>query len=329
MIISVIIPIYNAEKYLEQCLDSILNQKENDIEVILVDDGSTDQSGEMCDDYRKKDSRIKVIHKKNEGVSLARKAGVDIALGEYIICVDADDYVADGLFEEIINIATNNKVDLICYNYFEDKGNMEFVEQRSKCHSGLYEKENIIKNIYPYLIQTCKGEYFTSSLWNKAVRKELLEKYILCNRKATIGEDMATIVACIYNASSIFISDKKLYYYRYNNESATKSKKVFNWEWPEIVNRHIEKCIDIQKYNFQEQLYRKITHDVFNVVITQFYQDKAYAKIVREIKIHLKNDYYKNAISQAKFSGSIKAKIMECVMKLNLFFIMKIYSEIR
>ena len=144
-----------------------------------------------------------------------------------------------------------------------------------------------------------------------------------------IAEDMLFHLNYLAVSNSVYVLDNSLYYYRYNNESATKSKKVFNWEWPEIVNRHIEKCIDIQKYNFQEQLYRKITHDVFNVVITQFYQDKAYAKIVREIKIHLKNDYYKNAISQAKFSGSIKAKIMECVMKLNLFFIMKIYSEIR
>ena len=99
--VSVIVPVYNVEKYLDRCLDSIINQTLNEIEIILVDDGSTDSSGEKCDEYKKKDLRIKVIHKKNKGLGYARNSGLEVATGKYIAFVDSDDYIDRRMFESL------------------------------------------------------------------------------------------------------------------------------------------------------------------------------------------------------------------------------------
>lgn len=103
-LISVIVPIYNVEKYLARCVDSIVNQTYKDFELILVDDGSPDNSGKICDEYAKKDSRIKVVHKKNGGLSDARNAGMAVATGEYISFIDSDDYVSDDFFECLLDV---------------------------------------------------------------------------------------------------------------------------------------------------------------------------------------------------------------------------------
>ena len=114
--ISVIVPIYNVEKYLAKCIDSIINQTLTNIEIILVNDGSTDNSRKIIDKYDKKDSRIKVIHKKNGGQGSARNAGLDIAKGEYIGFVDSDDWIDSNMYENLYNAAISNNADIVVCN---------------------------------------------------------------------------------------------------------------------------------------------------------------------------------------------------------------------
>ena len=113
--ISIIVPVYNVEKYLKTCLDSIINQTYQNLEIILVDDGSTDNSGEICEEYRKTDSRIILIHKENEGLSMARNFGLDIASGDYISFVDSDDFIARNMMEALYNRLLETQSDMaIC-----------------------------------------------------------------------------------------------------------------------------------------------------------------------------------------------------------------------
>ena len=116
--ISIIVPVYNVEKYLSQCIESIINQNYKNIEIILVNDGSTDKSGDICDSYSLKDNRIKVIHKKNEGVSIARNTGLKVATGEYIAFVDGDDFVHEYIYTKLINIINNSKYDLVMCRFY-------------------------------------------------------------------------------------------------------------------------------------------------------------------------------------------------------------------
>lgn len=113
MKISVIVPIYNVEKYIEKCINSIINQTYKDLEIILVDDGSTDSSGKICDEYAKKDKRIKVIHKKNGGVSSSRNIALTIANGDYITWIDSDDWIEKDTYSKLADIILKNKADII------------------------------------------------------------------------------------------------------------------------------------------------------------------------------------------------------------------------
>ena len=121
--ISVIVPVYKAEKFLSACIESILNQTYHDFEVILVDDGSPDSSGQICEEYAKKDSRIKVIHQKNAGVAASRNVGLDIAVGEYITFVDSDDYIQFQMYEKMLKCALDNDCDFVmcdCMKVYSD-----------------------------------------------------------------------------------------------------------------------------------------------------------------------------------------------------------------
>ena len=117
--ISIIIPIYNVEKYLEKCLDSILNQTYKNLEIILIDDGSTDNSPNICNSYCEKDKRIKIIHKNNEGVSSARNKGIELSKGKYIVFIDSDDYVSNEHIEVLYDCIISNNVDLVISNLID------------------------------------------------------------------------------------------------------------------------------------------------------------------------------------------------------------------
>ena len=111
-LISIIVPVYNVEKYIHECVDSIINQTYKNIEIILVDDGSPDNCGKICDEYAKKDNRIKVIHKPNGGLSDARNHGIDVANGEWLMFIDSDDWIEPNMAEKLLHSALNNKADL-------------------------------------------------------------------------------------------------------------------------------------------------------------------------------------------------------------------------
>ena len=122
--ISIIVPVYQAEKYISKCIESIVNQTYKNLEIILIDDGSTDRSGEICDEYGKKDNRIVVVHNKNKGVSVARNCGLDIATGDYITFVDSDDYIDLQMYSEMMKVVEKYSCDVVmcdCIKEFEKK----------------------------------------------------------------------------------------------------------------------------------------------------------------------------------------------------------------
>lgn len=137
-VISVIIPVYNIEKYLDRCLESIINQSYTNLEIILIDDGSTDNSGKICDDYKNQDNRIIVVHKKNEGVSQARNLGISIATGEFLSFVDGDDTVEKDMFLTLINNAYKYNADFSCcgvrfiYIWMEKSLMKKLIQNRKK-----------------------------------------------------------------------------------------------------------------------------------------------------------------------------------------------------
>lgn len=225
ILISVIVPIYKVEQYLDECIESIINQTYKKLEIILVDDGSPDGCSEICDKYAAIDNRIKVIHKENRGLVSARKAGVAIANGDYITFVDGDDSIAKNLYEEIVASLTLVLSDIIAFSFqIQNANQLTVVENRIK--TGVYDKENIEKNIIPNLFFYEEMPYcgVESACWCKLFKKQLIKDNIIdISNEVTIGEDIAISYLCIIKSGSLqVINNIKGYYYRYNEEAMTK-----------------------------------------------------------------------------------------------------------
>ncbi len=221
--LSVIVPVYNAEPYLVHCLDSILAQTFTDFEILLIDDGSTDGSAAICDDYAKKDRRFRCFHKENGGHMSARQTGFRQAAGTYVAFVDSDDWIAPSMYQTLCSAAKKTGADMVCCNYIAatPKGELKC---RSPFESGLYEKAQLKEQIYPRMIYT--GSYFTygvaPNLWNKLFRRELLHKNLYrVPLSVKVGEDALVSYICLLEASSVCFCGEYLYYYRSSSSSLT------------------------------------------------------------------------------------------------------------
>lgn len=215
--ISIIIPVYNVEKYLENCLEKVLNQTYKNLEIILVDDGSKDNSGKLCDEYAKMDSRIKVIHQKNGGLSMARNSGLDIATGKYIMFVDSDDYYELNSCELLYNEIKEKDADLVIGNYIHTKSNGE------KWEKPLFDKE-LYKN-FKLSIKDYKKSFFVmnSVVWNKIFKREFIEKYHLRFVSGAVAEDAIFSTFCYVHTDKAYFINDIVYNYRQNDSNSTIS----------------------------------------------------------------------------------------------------------
>lgn len=222
--VSVIVPVYNIENYLRECLDSLINQTLKDIEIICVDDGSPDACGDILDYYAAKDKRLRVIHKENGGVTLARKCGIKIATGEFITCVDSDDWIEPDMIEKLYLKVVKHSADICICGHFEETGD----STKKVFHgfdSGVYDKNRLLNDVYPRMI--VKEEFFEwgifPSLWAKLFKREFVEKYYLnLDERIMLGEDAASVYPSLLNANSICIIDECLYHYRQYPTSTIK-----------------------------------------------------------------------------------------------------------
>ncbi len=174
--LSIVVPAYNVENYIRECVDSILAQDFTDFELLLVDDGSRDGTGEICDGYAKNDARVHVIHKENGGLVSARKAGLAKARGEYAAYVDGDDWVSAHMFGTLCECAVTQTADIVIADFISAYPEKE-AETTQNMRGGRYSKEELIQEVYPHML--CKGEYFSFGflpcVWGKIFKRSLLE----------------------------------------------------------------------------------------------------------------------------------------------------------
>ena len=234
--ISIIVPVYKVEKYLEKCVDSILNQTFKDFELILVDDGSPDNCPKLCDEYAEKDNRVKVIHKENGGLSDARNCGIEAAEGKYIGLIDSDDYIAPDMYESLYNNLINNDADIsVCglYDCYKDK----IIPQSIK--KGFYEFNST--EALGYLLS---GEGIGLFAVNKLYKKNIFSTVKYPENR--LYEDAAVIVDILMNANKIVIDTTPKYYYLHRENSITISK--FSKRYYDVVKAHERNLELIQKY---------------------------------------------------------------------------------
>lgn len=215
-LISIVVPIYNVEIYIEKCLESLINQTYKNIEIILVNDGSTDLSGYICDDFATKDKRIKVIHKSNGGLSDARNIGIDVATGDYIAFIDSDDWIDLKMIEILYKYINTYNADIAQGDYIEVYDE-NIVTDIDICEEVIcYNSEKILESLY--------GRTATKTViaCNKLYKRELFEKIRF--PKGKLHEDEFTTYKLLYSANLIVDSNLPIYYYRQRQGSIMKSE---------------------------------------------------------------------------------------------------------
>jgi glycosyltransferase involved in cell wall biosynthesis len=219
--LTICVPVYNVESYLEQCVESILRQSYRDIQVILIDDGSTDSSGMICDGFRRRDKRVKVIHKQNGGPITARYAGLKVASTKYVTFVDADDWLDVHMYECLMKLLKQTGCEVVVsgIKVYVSKRDIRSIHDRFK--EGLYSAESVRSDIVPYMIWN-KGKYVLNpSLATKIfLREKIIYQYDkLIREDFHYGEDMAIIYPLIMESQSVFITHKAYYYHRQRKEN--------------------------------------------------------------------------------------------------------------
>lgn len=204
--ISVIVPVYKCEKYIEECIRSILKQGYENFELVLIDDGSPDSSGEICDRFAKEDSRVKVIHQQNTGVAKARQAGIDDATGEYITFIDSDDYIKHDYLQCLYTSMINSKSDVICCNSI-DVGIGKYINK-------IIENDEVIEiNLMERIMEDYFGGMrYAYSIWGKLYKKSLFDNLTFLNLK--YGEDTCMLLNIFKKCHSISLMQYEGYYYR-------------------------------------------------------------------------------------------------------------------
>ena len=324
--VSVIVPVYNVEKYLPQCIESLIKQTLKDIEIILIDDGSKDSSGKICDQYAEKDQRIRVIHKKNAGVSAARNDGIETAKGEYIIFVDSDDFVPENAYEKMYEDAKLHESDVVFADmYILKNGKTKWVH--------FFDKP-FVSSERKYLDELIKADLFITYCpnppssgpafgyggpTNKLVRKQLLDANNIRFdvRVKGIFDDIIYSAYLFANAQTISYVDVPVYNYRIVEGSLTQSYKENMLEINEAIFASWEEFF--AKYDsegkFREAYYanvlRRLSHSIYNYFFSDGNPEKNRRKICKELKELLGTEPYRTAAKKSEFKKlSKKYKVL-------------------
>lgn len=291
MDLSIVVPVYNVEKYLDKCVKSILKQSKKDMEIILVDDGSTDSSGKMCDDFSKMDERIRTIHKSNGGLTSAWKAGVEFARGKYIGFVDSDDWIDEDMFEKLYEAAQKNKADMvICGLVYEfENPNIPKRNESSLLNEGIYDRKKIMEEIYPKLLND--GSFFGRTIQPARVTKLysrdiIIKNMHLCSETVSIGEDLQLTFAVLCDASCVVMLQNYFpYHYWINNNSMTgKHDPNYVGKIAETMNQLLN--IEVQKsvYNFEIQIINDFLCLTVLGIKNEIMKNKSYSDCIKNLK---------------------------------------------
>lgn len=301
--VSVIIPVYNAEKYLRECIDSVLAQTFVDFEVLLINDGSTDGSGKICDEYAKKDKRIKVFHQENGGVSSARNLGLDNAKGEWITFVDSDDWIGENYFK-CLSDSFNEKVDLIFLNYTKTNNTKNVV----------FPIKTLYKNHFLKLY-TIHPHFF--SPWAKFFkRKIIVNNHLRFDEKLDYGEDNIFNCEFLIYTNYIYLYGQQFYYQRVVEDSLSSARPYlpndkYKYERLYEVLEKLNLPFDIIEKNIYPSVSR-----YFNSIIHS--DNNVWRKYL--LSHRLLKKYKKAFINDLKESDG-RGKYLSHLLKYNLYFI--------
>lgn len=299
--ISIIIPVYNVEKYIDDCIKSVICQTYKDLEIIIVDDGSLDNSGKICDDWEKIDSRITVFHIQNSGLMAAWKYGVEHSSSNYIGFVDSDDWIDSNMYERLLIQLQNDDSDIVLCGLIKEyeNGNPSICE-KFFLDKELYTKDEIKNYIFPFAIASDKvsSRGISPNRVTKLYRRNIIEKIIpYCDDDVSIGEDLLSTFAAITKATKISVLNNFFpYHYRINENSMIKKFSLEKFLKVRNLHQAMLKINAECQYDFFRQLksdYVKLTLELMDEEIC--FSDFS----VQKIKKNIYNEYYQSMFQDA------------------------------
>lgn len=341
-VLTIVVPVFNIkEDYLDRCIDSVLETDCNEIKLLLIDDGSTDKSGEICDRYAQKFSCIDVVHKKNQGVSSARNDGLKLTSSKWIMFVDGDDWVESKSLSRVIEYLKNEffDADIAFCNYFDEYFNKSKV-QRMNNNNGFLDSEIIhscrIAPFYKFVQNGVENSYSIAVVWNKIFRTEFLKSNCIeFNTNLRLGEDRVFNSEALFKTDKIYYFDEIIYHYRWLNGSTTnhfnlkikedclnelnslKQVLIINNKYSEIENYFISRVCT--------RLYSCMRLYFFNKENKQSFNNKK-----NELKEFISNDIFQYALKNVKMNlFSFQERIFVFCIKYKLFFISYVLMSLK
>lgn len=333
--VSIIVPVYNVEKYVERCLNSLVNQTYKNIEIIIVNDGSTDNSKEICEKFENNDKRIKLINKDNQGLGMARNTGLEYITGEYVLFVDSDDYVEKNLVEIVYTIAKENDCDFVRFhNYREDISTGNKKVRKSPLKEGIYDKDAITQKILLPIIgllpNQTGNDFVGMSVWRNLYKVSLIKERNLkfVSEREFISEDVIFNIAFFELSAKAYVINSPLYHYIVNDSSLTAVYKKDRFDKEVVMYKKLESILkeknisndwkiraernflDRTRMCLRQEFYRK------NVSITD--QRKSIIRICSDKTL-------KNVIDKYPIKKMNKEyKLVLFLIKNKMYFIMKL-----
>ena len=326
--ISVIVPIYNVEKYINRCLDSLINQTLEDIEIILVNDGSPDNCGRICEEYSKIDQRIRVIHKENGGLSSARNAGLELARGEFVAFVDSDDYVDLSIYEKLYNAAKKSKSDTCLCGYNRVRKNNTIESYPNPMGGIVCKKENVLSDILVNMMGS-EPSYYRDNFLDVAVWMGIYSRDVIfnnnirfCSEREFIAEDAIFCIDYIPNSRCISIIPESLYYYCENSDSLTTTYREDRFEKNKIL--YVEEMRKLKEIGLMKEaklrVYRMYIADIRCCIMQEAANSSknGLRKTIKNISKICKDKMTQEILSHYPYNKlPIKQRIFSVFMKIN------------
>lgn len=299
-LVSVVIPIYNVEKYLDRCVTSVVNQTYKNLEIILVDDGSPDNCPAMCDKWAKKDSRIKVIHKENAGAGLARNMGIDNSCGEYVLFVDSDDYIDSETVNKCVSTAQNDGSDIVMFGRTDVKINGETEKKAILTDIFYYKNEEVSEEILSGLFINKKG--FGVGVCGKLFNLDIIKKNCIRfhSERELLSEDAFFLIELFGHISSVSIVPENYYYYFQNENSFSRT---FKKNLQDMNDNFLSNCIcACKKYGYSQKVELHIKSRYLIYTLTGMKQiaasDMPFKEKINKINKVFKNQTLRSVVSK-------------------------------
>lgn len=330
--VSIIVPVYNVEKYLDRCMQSLLGQTLKDIEIIMVDDGSPDNCPKMCDEYAQKDERIKVVHKRNAGLGYARNSGLEIATGEYVAFVDSDDYVDRDAYQIMCDEAIRTGADYVCCGYKRvNKGKCvwEYHGETSNKFDLFCGDEclEFLKGMIGKDMKNKRFMHFDFAVWHGIYRRRIILDYDVsfCSERDLISEDIVFHLDFISCCKVIRIIPNSFYNYCLNEGTLTTKYKEGRFEAIVKLYEYIHAFINkSNNKHLQKNVQTRLDYFLFDKVNSTIAYESKFNNInpVKSIKDICNNEKVTDLLSRLSINNIDRKKKVICnLMKLKLYFI--------